>query len=296
MNTRPLLVGIGEILWDMLPGGKQLGGAPANFAYQANALGGRGVVASRVGADDLGREILARLDTCQIDRRFVSTDPDHPTGTVDVRVDQCGIPEYVIHQDVAWDHLQITPDLLALAPTADCVCYGTLAQRGEESRKAIVAFLNSTRADCLRVLDINLRQNFYSDSLISDLLNVSRVLKLNDAELPVVGELLNLGTSERDVINKLFRHFDLTAIALTRGAHGSAIFTPDRAYEQPAVSVKIADTVGAGDAFTAAMALGMCAGLEMGKTGELAARAAAFVCSQHGAMPSMPSELRIIPS
>ena len=296
MNTRPLLVGIGEILWDTLPGGKQLGGAPANFAYQANALGGRGITVSRVGADDLGREILARLDTCQIDRRFVSTDPHHPTGTVDVRVDQRGIPEYVIHQNVAWDHLEITPDLLALAPSVDCVCYGTLAQRLETSRSAIAAFLKSTRPDCLRVLDINLRQNSYSDSLIKNLLNVSRVLKLNDAELPVVGELLNLGNSEPDIIKNLFRTFDLTAIALTRGAQGSAIFTPDRVYQQPAVSVKIADTVGAGDAFTAAMALGICAGLEMGKTGELAARAAAFVCTQHGAMPSMPPELRVLPS
>ena len=295
MKTRPLLVGIGEILWDMLPGGKQLGGAPANFAYQANALGGRGVVVSRVGDDDLGREILARLDTCNVDRRFVLIDPDHPTGTVDVRVDQRGIPEYVIHQNVAWDHLEMTPDVSALAPTIDCVCYGTLAQRGETSRDTIAAFLKSTRSDCLRVFDINLRQNFYSASLIENLLSVSRVLKLNDAELPVVGELLNLGDSEREIIDNLFRRFDLIAIALTRGPQGSAIFTPDRVYEQPAPEVQIADTVGAGDAFTAAIALGICAGVEMGKIGELATRVAAFVCTQHGAMPSMPADLRIIP-
>jgi fructokinase len=294
MSTRPLLVGIGEILWDMLPGGKQLGGAPANFAYQANALGGSGAVLSRIGADDLGREILDRLDAANIDRQFVSTDPHHPTGTVEVRVDAHGIPEYVIHQDVAWDHLEITPQLLALAARVDCVCYGTLAQRGEASRRAIAAFLKATRVDCLRVFDINLRQSFYDAGLIADLMKVSRVLKVNDAELPVVGELLGLGSSEDEIVGNLLRQFELRAIALTRGGHGSSIFTPEGVYHQGPVEVKVVDTVGAGDAFTAAMSLGICAGVEMGKIGEMAARAAAFVCTQSGAMPPMPSELRII--
>ncbi len=283
---RPLLVGIGEILWDMLPGGKQLGGAPANFAYQANALGGRGVVVSRVGEDELGREILARLDSCGVDRAFVSTDGRHPTGTVEVRVDERGVPEYVIHQVVAWDHVEVTPELMALAPQVDCVCYGTLAQRGETSRKSIAAFLRATRPQCLRVFDINLRQNFFNAGLIEELLGVSRVMKLNDAELPVVGRLLGLGEGEGEIVNGLFGRFGLKAVALTRGAKGSSIFTPVGRFDQPAARVKVADTVGAGDAFTAAMALGMCAGVEMGKIGEMAAGAAAFVCTQAGAMPA----------
>ena len=292
---RPLLVGIGEILWDMLPGGKQLGGAPANFAYQANALGGRGVVVSRVGEDALGREILARLDSCGVDRMFVSTDARHPTGTVDVRVDERGVPEYVIHEDVAWDHLGVTPELLALASRVDCVCYGTLAQRGERSRKSIGEFLRATRADCLRVFDINLRQSFFSAGLIEDLLGVSGVMKLNDAELPVVGRLLRLGDEEEEIVKGLFGRFGLNAVALTRGAEGSSIYTPEARFDQPAVRVDVVDTVGAGDAFTAAMTLGMCAGVEMGKIREMAARASAFVCTQAGAMPAMPPELRVLP-
>jgi fructokinase len=293
---RPLLVGIGEILWDMLPGGKQLGGAPANFAYQAGALGGRGAVVSRVGDDALGHEILGRLDELGVDRRFVAIDRRHPTGTVKVRVDDKGVPEYIIRRDVAWDYLEAGAELIDLARRADCVCYGTLGQRNAASRETIASVLRETRRECLRVFDINLRQNYFNAELIASLLKDASVLKLNDDELPVVGELLRIGNSERDVLANMFDRFNLSAIALTRGAKGSSIHTRGQAFDEPAATVKVMDTVGAGDAFTAAMALGMCTGVGMEKIGKMAARAAAFVCTQAGATAKMPDELRIVVS
>jgi fructokinase len=166
----PIVVGIGEVLWDMLPGGKQLGGAPANFAYHSSALGARGAIVSRVGDDDLGREILLRLDALGIDRTHVSTDAEHPTGTVDVRLDAQGLPGYVIHQDVAWDWITPTSGMLALARRADAVCFGTLAQRTPGNACAIGEFLSATREECLRVFDVNFRQQFYNaDTVLQSL-------------------------------------------------------------------------------------------------------------------------------
>src|SRR5688572_18490318 len=189
----PLIVGIGEVLWDMLPGGKQLGGAPANFAYHANALGARGAVVSRVGNDDFGREILVRLRDLGLDAAHVSVDPDHPTGTVDVRVDAGGVPEYVIHEGVAWDFLQVHPDWGRFAGRADAVCRGSLAQRSPVSRLAIRTFAAVAQPTCLHVFDVNLRQQFYSWELLEENLGATHILKLNDAELPVVCELLGVG-------------------------------------------------------------------------------------------------------
>src|SRR5688572_24877390 len=187
---RPIVVGIGEVLWDMLPGGKQLGGAPANFAYHANALGAEGVVVSRVGDDEPGREILRRLESLWLDTTYVTIDREHPTGRVDVRLDERGVPDYVIHEGVAWDFLEADARLLDLAARADAVCFGTLAQRSSTSRDAARAFLRATRPQCLRVFDVNLRQEYFDEQTVRELIGLSSVLKLNDAELPVLSRLL----------------------------------------------------------------------------------------------------------
>jgi fructokinase len=293
---RPLLIGIGEILWDMLPAGRQLGGAPANFAYHANALGGRGAVVSRVGDDPLGREILDRLDTLGVDRTFVSVDSVHPTGTVEVKLDERGVPDYEIRRHVAWDHLPQSPAMLDLAAQASCVCFGSLGQRSSGSRDAIQAFLRATNDACLRIFDVNLRQNYYSQELIEQLMALTNVLKLNDQELPVVARLIGLDTDESVAVHTLIGRYSLRAVALTRGAAGSSIYLADgHMIHQPPEAVQVADTVGAGDAFTASLAMGFLKGLALADISQNAAHVAAYVCSQRGATPTMPNHFSIVP-
>ena len=293
--ARPLVVGIGEVLWDMLPGGKQLGGAPANFAYHANALGARGAVVSRVGNDELGREILARLDALGVDRTHVSTDPDHPTGTVDVRVDAAGVPEYVIHEGVAWDFLESGANLcISLASHVDAVCYGTLAQRSPTSHRAIREFVLVAEPTGLRVFDINLRQQYFSSELIEEGLFASHVLKLNDAELPVVCELLGVkGSGSLEQARALAKRYSLHLVALTRGPRGSLLVCRDgRTSDHPgSPASNVVDTVGAGDAFTAALVLGLLASHDLDRINAGANRLAAYVCTQPGATPPIPRAL-----
>lgn len=289
--SRPVIVGIGEILWDMLPGGKQLGGAPANFACQSNALGARGVVVSRVGDDDPGREILDRLGPLGIDATCVTTDPQHPTGRVDVRLDARRVPEYVIHEPAAWDFIPADAASLALAGRADAVCFGTLAQRSPVSRDSIRAFLRAARPQCLRVFDINLRQNYFDHRTVHDLLQSADVLKLNDSELPVVGGLLDLGGDAPTLVRELLRRYALRLIALTRGPDGSTLYAPNAESSHPGVSGPVADTVGAGDAFTAALVLGLLEGHDLARINAFANRLAAYVCSQAGATPAIPAAL-----
>lgn len=290
----PLIVGVGEVLWDMLPAGKQLGGAPANFAYEAAALGARGVVFSRVGDDEPGREILRRLDSLGLERRYVAIDPRHPTGRVDVRVDAQGVPTYVIHEPVAWDFLATDGSLLDLARRAGAVCFGTLAQRSPHSRDAIRTFLRATRRECLRVFDINLRQSYYSRVVIEGSLRAADVLKLNDAELPVVTDLLGItapdaATAAREMMSR----YPLRLVALTRGPHGSALFARDGAAEDHSgfPAAQLADTVGAGDAFTAALVVGLLAGRPLARINAAANRLAAYVCTRPGATPPIPAPL-----
>lgn len=290
----PLIVGLGEVLWDVLPAGRQLGGAPTNFAYHAAALGARGAVASRVGDDDLGREALGRLDALRVDRRHVGVDRDHPTGTVDVRLDAAGVPRYVIHEHVAWDFLAADDALLDLAARADAVCFGTLAQRSRVSRDAIGAFLRATRDDCLRVFDINLRQSYYDGDVVHDSLSLSGVLKLNEDEVGVVRRLLNpreqdAGDAE-SAVAALMRKYPLRLVAVTRGANGSLLCASDgrRSDHAGFRAEPLADTVGAGDAFTAAVVTGLLAGHDLDRINASANRLAAYVCTQHGATPPIP--------
>jgi fructokinase len=286
------LVGLGEILWDMLPDGKQLGGAPANFAYHAQALGGRGVVVSCVGDDPLGMEILGRLDGLGLDKKYIAVDRNHPTGTVTVELDAKGRPNYIIHENVAWDFIPSSPAVLELASKCDAVCFGSLCQRLPVSRAAIRQFLQANGHRCLRVFDVNIRRKYYSRDIIVDMLELSNVFKLNDEELPLVAEILGITGDETAILAGLTERFDLALIALTKGAHGSRLYSRGSSSFHPGVPVrKIADTVGAGDSFTAAITLGWLQGRQLDAINDHANRVAGFVCSQDGAMPALPEAL-----
>lgn len=288
----PVVVGLGEVLWDLLPGGKRFGGAPANFAYHAKALGAEAYVVSCVGADAAGDEILAELDRLDLSRQFVAVDPEHPTGTVSVAIDSAGKPNYVIHEGVAWDFLAPCAELHGLARRADAVCFGSLAQRSPLSRTTIRDFLAAAQDDCLRVFDVNLRQHYYNADTVAVGLEAADVLKLSDEEFPVVAGLLGVEGGGEEILAALCRRYNLRLIALTKGADGSLLWTPEGSSLHPGFPAKVADTVGAGDSFTAAVVLGLLNNLSLNTINALANRVAAYVCSQPGGVPPLPREIR----
>ncbi|MFA6563835.1 MAG: PfkB family carbohydrate kinase [Verrucomicrobiia bacterium] len=309
MNSKVLAVG--EILWDLLPSGKQLGGAPANFAYHAHALGAEVRVVSRVGNDPLGREILARLRALGLPTDGVGVDADAPTGTVSVELAADGQPRFTIHENVAWDRLVADEASLAFAAQADAVCFGSLGQRSEASRSSIRKLVVATPPTALRVFDINLRQHFHSRDIVEDSLRLANVLKLNDTELPVLAAMFGLSGGIREQLAALAERFGLHTVALTRGAHGSVLHVAaslrdagqddgrsrsDRATfawsEHPGLTVKVVDSVGAGDAFAAAVALGLLAGHRLDDINRRANEVAAYVCSQSGATPVLPASFK----
>jgi len=285
------LVGLGEVLWDLLPGGRQMGGAPANFACHAHALGAEAHLISRVGNDDLGHEIIARLDTLGVGTDSIAVDGLHPTGTVSVELDG-GQPRYLIHEEVAWDFIEATPAALAAIGMADAVCFGTLAQRREPSRSTIISLVNAGPPAALRILDVNLRQNYYSSRLINESLAFANVLKLNDTELPQLAAFLDLSGDERSQIRLLAERNLLRVVACTRGKRGSLLYSEGRWSEHPGLPANVVDTVGAGDSFTAVLTLGLLAGWDLDHINETANVVAAFVCSQPGATPPLPAHLR----
>ena len=285
------VLGLGEILWDLLPAGAQLGGAPGNFACHARALGADAGIVTRVGDDPLGREILRRLETMRLPLDLVQIDPAAPTGTVGVQLSGEGVPQFTIHEGVAWDRLEITAAARGAAAEADAVCFGSLAQRAAASRHAIRELVRATPATALRIFDVNLRQHFYSRELIEESLRLANVLKLNDAELSVLAELYSLGGDTRAQLAALAAHFSLRLVALTRGPQGSVLFANARWSECHPRPVVVADTVGAGDAFTAALALGWLRGWELDEINAAASDVARHVCSLPGATPPLPAEL-----
>lgn len=289
-RTKPIVVGIGELLWDLFPAGRALGGAPANFAYHAQALGAAALIVSRIGMDTFGDEALAQLKGLGLSTAHITRDPSYPTGTVSVSLDASGKPSYTIHENVAWDHLPTTPEILALARRADAVCFGTLAQRSEVSRSTIRSFLKATAPGALRIFDVNLRQAFYDREIIESSLGLASVLKLNDDELPVLADLLAIPGDPLTAMEELARRYRLRALALTKGARGSLLYDGDRFFAHHGYAVEVADTVGAGDAFAAALAIGLLEGRDFDAINESANRLAAFVCSQRGAMPPIPAE------
>jgi len=282
------IIGLGELLWDLLPGGKQLGGAPSNFAYMAASLGDRCFIASRVGNDSLGREALDRLNQLGLPTCYVQIDRSHSTGTVLVQVDERGQPDFTITEDVAWDYLEWTPEWQALAAQADAVCFGSLAQRSPQSRDTIHRFLQAARSDALRIFDVNLRQSFYSTEIISESLRLSNIVKLNNEELPRVIRMLDLGDgSEAEAARRLLRAFNLDLVCLTRAAQGSLLVADDEVAEHPGFRVAVADAVGAGDAFTAALAHNYLRGASLERINEAANRLGAWVATQVGATPAV---------
>jgi len=280
------IVGLGELLWDMLPSGKQLGGAPANFAYITNLLGDKGIPASRIGNDSLGDEALQRLTQLGLSADFVQRDPIHPTGTVKVEIDNSGQPRFDILHPVAWDFLDWSEPWHQLASEADAVCFGSLAQRSAQSQSTIRSFLNATRPRAVRIFDVNLRQNFYSRPVLAESMNLATIVKLNHEELPKIMHLFELeNRGEKESAQRLLSVHDLNLVCLTRGSRGSLLIPADECSEHPGIKVKIADTVGAGDAFTAAMVHGYLRGTPLAQINETANRVGAWVASQSGATP-----------
>jgi len=288
----PVVVGIGEILWDMLPSGRKLGGAPANFAYFAGALGAESYMASTVGRDRLGRDILSKLRKMGFSRKYVAVDQVHPTGVVAVQLDPAGKPTYEIKKNAAWDYVRFTPGLRALAARTDAVCFGSLAQRSPVSRATIRRFVSSMPVAALRVLDVNLRQSFYGRKIIHDLLTLSNVFKLNDDELLIIADLFSIPGNEEAVVRRLMRKYALKVVAVTKGAKGAVLYCPGGGYPIKGRKIRIADTVGAGDAFTAGLVMGLLRGLKMDMIVALAGRLAVYVCGQRGATPHLPVEIR----
>jgi fructokinase len=283
-----IICGVGELLWDLLPAGERLGGAPANFAVTVSRLGNRGVIASRLGTDARGEHARAVLKDFPVDLGYLQTDSKHPTGTAGVEIAD-GEPRFVIHAPVAWDFLEWTAELRTLAAEADAICFGTLAQREPVSRETIRKFLAATRPECVRVLDVNLRAPFFSVEVIAESLQAATIFKLNEAEVPMVLQMLGAPpeTVMVSAARWLLGHYPLQLVAITLGAEGSLLVTRDTVDRHPGVAVKIADTVGAGDAFTAGLVDAYLRGATLDAMNEAGNRWGAWVASRPGAMPEL---------
>jgi fructokinase len=286
------IAGIGEVLWDVFPDGEQFGGAPANFACHCRALGAQSYVISCVGDDARGERAVEFLQNHGVDTSALAVSDCYETGTVVVTLDSAGQPSYAIKEGVAWDHLPYSDNLDSIERELDAVCFGTLGQRHATSRETIQKFLSVTPSRCLRIYDVNLRQSYWTEDVIRGSLTLANVLKLNDEELQVIAPMHDLEGSDETIIRSLLELYGLKLVALTRGSRGSLIITPDAVSEVAGVEVSIADTVGAGDAFTAAMVTGYLNSWSLEKTNLFANRVAAFVCSKIGAVPELPETVR----
>lgn len=286
------IVGLGEALWDCLPEGKKLGGAPANFAYHAGQFGFDTLAVSALGEDALGEETIAALE----DRRLSYLMPriPYPTGTVQVTLDEQGIPTYNIREGVAWDNIPFTPEIEQVARNCQAVCFGSLAQRSVVSRETIAKFLDATPADCVKIFDINLRQSFFTKEIIEASMRRCNILKINDEELVVVSRMFGLpDLDEEKRCKQLIREYNLDILVLTCGTNGSYVFTADKSYYQPTPKVEVADTVGAGDSFTGSFCAAILKGKPIHEAHALAVKVSAFVCTQNGAMPPLPQDFLV---
>lgn len=294
MNQGPTVVGLGEILWDVFPDGPRFGGAPANFACHAAQLGANAQMVSAVGQDELGQRAIETLQKKNVGTSSIAK-INFPTGTVNVQLDKAGKASYQFARDTAWDHLEWSDDLKALAQQTQAVCFGTLGQRSEPSRTVIRSFVESTPKDsALRIFDINLRPPFYSDAIIIESLSIANVLKLNDDELPILAKICGLSGAEIELIKAISQKFRLRLVALTRGNQGAILCQGQEVSEFPGITTKVADTVGAGDSFTAVLAMGLLNGDPLEAINEKACKIAAYVCSQPGATPPLPNHLKSV--
>lgn len=282
-KKKPIVVGIGELLWDLLPTGRKAGGAPINFVYHASRLGAEGYAISAVGDDDLGREILKELDANAI--QYLIEKVPYPTGTVQVELNE-GVPTYRISERVAWDHIAPTSNAVDLAEQADAICFGTLAQRSSQSRETVQAILSFAPETAYRVFDVNLRQHYYSKELIEESLYLANVLKVNDEEWQKLREMFNLEGSNEEAALWFLEKYNLRMIVLTGGADYSALYTKEEISLLPTPKVEVCDTVGAGDAFTGALVVSLLKGNSLKEAHQFAAETAAFVCTKEGAWPA----------
>lgn len=291
-NTKDLVVGMGEALWDVLPEGKKIGGAPANFAYHVSQFGLPGMAVSAVGDDSLGNEIIENFTSKGLN--FMIDKVPYATGTVQVELDEAGVPQYDIKENVAWDNIPFTEDLKELARCTRAVCFGSLAQRNIVSRETINRFLDEMphRDDTLVVFDVNLRQGFYTKEILTNSMERCNILKINDEELVTVSRMFGYpGIDLQDKCWILLGKYNLKMLILTCGINGSYVFTPGHVSFQPTPVVKVADTVGAGDSFTAAFVAGILKGKSVEEAHKCAVETSAFVCTQNGAMPILPKSL-----
>jgi fructokinase len=284
------VVGVGEVLWDLLSTGPELGGAPANFAYHAHALGACSQVITRVGDDEKGCEIMRRFREMSLPVDNVQIDPTAPTGTARVSLSGDGIAHFAIQESVAWDRVQVRPEALGAVCEAHAICFGTLAQRCETSRNSIQQLLAAAPKNALCIFDINLRQSYYSRAVIEQSLHLSDVLKLNEDELCVLAEMFGLTGTTRRQIESLAQRFNQRVVALTRGPQGSLLYQEGRWSDCASAVVGVVDTVGAGDSFTAALAVGLLNNLDLDEINSLANEIAGYVCSRAGATPVLPKE------
>ena len=312
MKEQHLILGIGELLWDLLPEGQRadgvdvgdsltgfLGGAPANFTVMASRLGNHAAILSRIGRDDFGRQAIDQLDPMPVDASPVQVDLKHPTGRVSVELAN-GEPHYRIHENAAWDYMELTDEWIQLAERADALCFGTLAQRSRKSRQTIQTLAAESSSKCIRVFDVNLRAPFYSGEVIQEGLELATVLKLNEAELPMVLNLLEMpggDEAEKDRLRfgseRLLGEFPtLEMVAVTRGNHGSLLVRRGEWDEHPGIQVPVADPIGCGDAFTAAMTHYLLRGAGLATLNEAGNRWGAWIASQTGAMPHLSESVR----
>jgi fructokinase len=286
-NRTPLVVGLGELIWDLLPTGKRLGGAPSNFAYVSRLLGADAAVATRVGRDALGREAIERLSRAGVSSRYVQHDEEHPTGTVGVTVGAGGEPHFNVNENSAWDYLEWTAEWEDLAACTSLVCFGTLGQRHAAARETIKLFLEHTRPGALRLFDVNLRHSFFTPNMLARSLALSTVVKLNAEELSAAASMLGLGAAgELETARALLARFPLKLVAVTRGARGSLLVTRDAEDDHPGFrAARVMDTIGCGDAFAAALAHCLRRSAPLARTNEVANRVGAWLATQQGATP-----------
>lgn len=287
-----LVVGMGEALWDVLPEGKKIGGAPANFAYHVSQFGLPTLAISAIGDDPLGKEINENFTSKGLNHKLDVV--PYATGTVQVELDEAGVPQYDIKENVAWDNIPWTSDLKEIARKTRAICFGSLAQRNVVSRETIKKFLDEMprKEDTLVVFDVNLRQGFYTKEILTESMERCNILKINDEELVTVSRMFGYpGIDLQDKCWILLGKYNLKMLILTCGINGSYVFTPGNVSFQPTPVVEVADTVGAGDSFTAAFIASILKGKSVADAHSCAVRTSAFVCTQKGAMPILPAEL-----
>ena len=287
-----LVVGLGEVLWDMLPEGRKIGGAPVNFAYHAGQFGIDTMAVSAIGNDKLGEDTIAEMNGKHLNHIFPSV--PYPTGSVQVSLDEKGVPAYDIKENVAWDNIPFTNEIESVARSCRAVCFGSLAQRNAVSRNTIRKFIESTPSGCIRIFDINLRQNFYTSNVIHDSLELCNILKINDEEIMLVSRMFNYDSSNiENVCRTIMEDFSLEMVILTCGTKGSYIFTKGGVSFMPTPKVNVADTVGAGDSFTGSFCAAILRGLPVAEAHKKAVEVSAYVCTQNGAIPEIPESMKL---